>query len=354
MSDSSAPTPPAPPASLGPSQRPPRGRWAPSPSGLLHVGSARTALAAWLSVRSRGGTLVWRLEDLDPPRVVPGAAEAAMADLAWLGLDWDEGLRLDAAGGLAESGRFAPYAQSRRAAVYEAALERLHATGRLFPCRRSRKDLAAVATAPHGAGGSPPYPASLRPRRLAPGWFEALRRAERPGAALRFRVDPGEVAFTDRVHGERRERVDETVGDFVLKRRDGLYAYQLAVVVDDLAMEIDEVVRGVDLLDSTARQLQLFAALGAAAPAWAHVPVVRNAAGEKLNKRDAGLTLASLREAGVAPERLVGHLAWSLGLLDRPGPCRPGDLVAGFAWSQVRREDWVLPEGFAGRLAAER
>src|SRR4051794_21543839 len=139
------------------------GRYAPSPTGMIHAGNARTALAAWLSVRSRGGTFVWRVEDLDGPRVVPGMAEAQMADLAWLGLDWDEGPDV--------GGPFTPYAQSERSAVYEEALRRLAAAGRLFPCRLSRRDLQAMASAPHGAEETP-YPASLRPRELASGWFE--------------------------------------------------------------------------------------------------------------------------------------------------------------------------------------
>jgi glutamyl-tRNA synthetase len=160
------------------------------------------------------------------------------------------------------------------------------------------------------------------------------------------------VVWTDRVYGPRVERVDETVGDFVLKRRDGLYAYQLAVVVDDLAMEIDDVVRGADLLASTARQIQLLEALGGARPAYAHVPLVVNAAGEKLSKRDRGLALCALREAGVAPAALTGWLAWSLGLLDRPEPCRPVDLIPELAWERIRREEVRLPEDLAGLLAA--
>src|SRR3954468_20832220 len=248
---------------------------------MIHAGNARTALAAWLSARSRGGELVWRLEDLDPPRVVPGMAAAQMADLAWLGLDWDEGPDV--------GGPFAPYAQSQRSAVYEEALRRLAAAGRLFPCRLSRKDLQVMASAPHGAEEAP-YPASLRPREIAPGWFEEI-----PDAAIRFRVDERPVAFVDRVQGPITERVDLAVGDFVLRRRDGLWAYQLAVVVDDLAMEIDEVVRGADLLASAARQIQLIQALGGAPPAYAHVPLLLDPAGGKLSKRDDSLTLGSLR-----------------------------------------------------------
>lgn len=295
------------------------------------MGNARTALAAWLSARSRGGAFVWRLEDLDLPRVVPGMAAAQLADLAWLGLDWDEGP--DA------GGPFAPYAQSARSAFYDQALRRLAAAGRLFPCRLSRKDLQALASAPHGAEEAP-YPRSLRPRELQPGWLET----EKPDAAIRFLVHDRPVAFVDRVQGPIVERVDLAVGDFVLRRRDGLWAYQLAVVVDDLAMEIDDVVRGSDLLASTARQIQLIEALGGAPPAYAHVPLMVNARGEKLSKRDQGLTLRSLREAGVKPEAVVGYLAHSLGLLDRPEPCRPADLLSVFAWEKIGRADWVLPE----------
>ena len=307
----------------------PRGRYAPSPTGLIHLGNARTALAAWLSVRSRGGTLVWRLEDLDTPRVVPGMAALQMEDLAWLGLDWDEGPDL--------GGPCAPYEQSHRSVFYEEALERLAAAGRLFPCRRSRKDLQAMASAPHGPEGGAPYPVAFRPQHLDSDWF-----ASRPDAALRFLVHDRPVVWHDRVFGEQAERVDQTVGDFVLKRRDGLYAYQLAVVVDDLAMRIDEVVRGADLLDSTARQVQLIEALDGTPPAWAHVPIVLNAHREKLSKRDQALTLRSLREAGTHPEAVVGQLAASLGIIDRPDPCRPGDLLREFAWEKIGREAWVV------------
>jgi glutamyl-tRNA synthetase len=308
----------------------PRGRYAPSPTGLIHVGNARTALAAWLSARSRGGAFVWRLEDIDRPRVVPGMAEAQMEDLRWLGLDLDE-----------------VHVQSARSEIYEEALRRLVAGGHLFPCRVSRKDLQAMASAPHGAEETP-YPASLRPARLDPDWFAACS-----DAAIRFLVDDRPVSFTDRVYGPITERVDLAVGDFVLKRRDGLYAYQLAVVVDDLAMGIDDVVRGADLLASTARQIQLIRALGGEPPAYAHVPLVVNARGEKLSKRDQGITLRSLRDAGVAPEAVTGYLAFSLGWLDRPEPCRPGGLIPLFSWDRIARADWRLPEDLAGLLASK-
>lgn len=312
-----------------------RGRYAPSPTGRLHVGSARTALAAWLSVHAQGGAFVLRVEDLDGPRTVPGMAEAILDDLAWLGLDWDEGP--------ARGGPYPSYRQSERHAFYEAALARLHMHNRLFPCRRSRKDLLRLATAPHGADGMPPYPASLRPHRLASGWFDAHCNGK-PDAALRFLVNDQPVTFEDRVYGAITEPVHETVGDFVLKRRDGVYAYQLAVVVDDLLMGITEVVRGEDLLASTARQIQLIEALGGTRPAYAHVPLVVNAGGEKLSKRDQGLTVQSLRERGVRPEALVGYLAASLGLIPEPLPCLPADLLRHFAWDRLSKEPWRLPE----------
>ena len=208
-----------------------------------------------------------------------------------------------------------------------------------------------MASAPHGAEEAP-YPASLRPAGLDAGWFERLREEARPDAAIRFRVHDRPVSFVDRVQGPIEERVDLAVGDFVLKRRDGLWAYQLAVVVDDLAMAIDDVVRGADLLASTARQIQLVEALGGTPPAYAHVPLMVNARGEKLSKRDRGLTLRSLREAGVAPEAVAGYLAHSLGLLDRPEPCRPADLVPVFAWERIGRGDWVLPEDLVALLSA--
>ncbi len=323
----------------------PRGRFAPTPSGLLHVGNARTALGSWLSVRARGGNLVWRLEDLDPPRIVAGAADAAAEDLRWLGLDWDEGPEA--------GGPYAPYVQSQRSAVYEAALDRLAAAGRLFPCRYSRLEIERlVSSAPHGKEKGPPYPRELRPSELPGAWLEKLRhQGKEAEAAIRFAVAAEEVCFEDQLFGEQRERVDLAVGDFVLKRRDGLWAYQLAVVADDIAMGIDEVVRGRDLLDSTARQIQLIEALGGNRPAYLHLPLVLNAQGEKLSKRDAGLTLRALREAAIPPERLVGFLAYGLGLLECPRDLSARELLPRYDLSLLRREDFLLPSDLASVLS---
>jgi len=287
-----------------------RGRFAPSPTGAAHLGTARTALVAWLRARQAGGRLVMRIEDLDAPRVVPGASEAMLEDLRWLGLDWDEGPDV--------GGDFGPYAQSERFERYAAALEVLKASGHVYPCTCSRKEIALIASAP-GAPNQEPgeemvYPGTCRDRPTHP---------ER-AASWRFRMD-GYPAFSDAVYGEVR---DGAQGDFVVARADGVFAYQLAVVVDDRDMRITDVVRGQDLLGSTSRQLALFAALGAAPPSYLHVPLVLDASGERLGKRHASLSIAALRDAGRTAEDLIGLLARSLG--QEVGPLRASELVAQF------------------------
>lgn len=311
------------------------GRFAPSPTGPLHLGSALAALAAWASVRSVSGRFIVRVEDLDGPRTVAGATDAQIAALRWLGLDWDEGP--DA------GGSHAPYVQSERSAIYESALARLAADGRLFPCRRSRRDLASLASAPHGADGLPPYPRAWRPATL--GSFDPP-----DAAALRFVVADGETTWTDRIRGPQRESVASTVGDFVLKRRDGLYAYQLAVVVDDLAMGVTEVVRGADLLDSTARQIQLIEALGGTRPTYAHVPLVVAPDGAKLSKRDGALALDALADAGVVPEAVVGWLAFALGQSEALRRRTPSDVAATFDLRRVPTTPVVAPPDLADLL----
>jgi glutamyl-tRNA synthetase len=272
-----------------------RGRFAPSPTGAAHLGTARTALLAWLRARQAGGQFVMRIEDLDGPRVVPGASEAMLEDLRWLGLDWDEGPDV--------GGPLGPYVQSARFDRYAEALERLRASGRVYPCTCSRKEIAQIASAPGGPAQDPGeelmYPGTCRdgpthPDR-EPSW--------------RFRMD-GHPTFTDAVYGEVHESAQ---GDFVVARADGVFAYQLAVVVDDRDMAMTEVVRGHDLLSSTSRQLALFGALGATPPSYLHVPLVLDASGERLGKRHASLSIAALREAGQTPTALIGRMARSLG-----------------------------------------
>ncbi len=242
---------------------------------------------------------------------------AQLDDLRWLGLDWEEGPDL--------GGPYAPYLQSQRQALYADALHRLDARGLLYPCFCSRKEIAAAASAPHGDDDEgPAYPGSciaLTPREL-----ERLGR-ERGTPALRFRTPPGEVRFHDLLQGEIAADPGREVGDFVVRRKDGVAAYQLAVVVDDAAMKISHVLRGADLLSSTARQILLYEALGAEQPLWTHVPLLLGPDGERLAKRHGAVSLRELRARGVPARRVVGWLAATCGLADEVGA---GDLVERF------------------------
>ncbi len=301
-----------------------RGRLAPSPTGPFHLGNSRTALLAWLAARAAGGALVMRVEDLDPPRVRPGMEAGILAALRWLGLGWDEGPDLGGGAG--------PYRQSERGGRYQAALDRLREAGLAYPCFCSRAEIAAAAQAPHGpADDGPRYPGTCRGLSGA----EVARRTAARRPAWRLRVEPGEVRFDDAVHGPRRFEPAAETGDFVVMRADGVAAYQLAVVVDDAAMGITEVVRGDDLLPSTARQLLLYGALGLSAPRFAHAPLLLGEDGQRLAKRSGARSLGELREGGVAPEAVVGWLAQGCGLAPAGTRCRADELVAGFSWARV-------------------
>jgi glutamyl-tRNA synthetase len=262
-----------------------------------------------------------RMEDLDRNRVQEGLAERILEELAWLGIDWDEG---PVVGGPCE-----PYEQWSRLDRYEIALSRLRESGRSYPCFCSRRDIANAASAPQSPGDEIRYPGTCRD--LDPA--EAQSRID-AGArhALRFRVDAGErPCFEDLVHGPWGTKNSESPGDFVISRADGVPAYQLAVVVDDAEMGIDEVVRGDDLLASTARQLLLYEALGWAPPRFGHVPLLLGADGVRLSKRHEGVTVREQRDRGFSAEELVGRLAALLGLRERPEPVAAADLVEGFA-----------------------
>ena len=248
-----------------------RGRFAPSPTGRAHLGTARSALLGWLRARSEGGAFVIRMEDLDAPRVVPGAAQAMLDDLRWLGLDWDEGPDV--------GGPFGPYVQSERIDRYREAVEALSARGHTYPCTCSRKEIAEIASAPHGDEG-PRYPGTCRERPSHP---------ERE-PAIRFRMPEPAPVFDDVLSGP----VALPGDDFVILRKDGAFAYQLACVVDDAAMQITEVLRGEDLLASTPRQLALYRALELPEPRFFHVPLVLGPDGERLAKRHGAITLAEL------------------------------------------------------------
>ena len=301
-----------------------RGRFAPSPSGRMHLGNAWSALLDWLSVRSRGGVMVLRLEDLDPDRCKRPLCDGVEADLRWLGLDWDEG---GSAGGDA-------YYQSQRGAYYQAALDRLRNMDLLYPCFCTRGQLHAP-NAPHRSDGEVIYPGTCR--ELTEREREERAKTRRP--ALRIRVPDREITFTDLLQGTYQENLARDCGDFILRRSDGVFAYQLAVVVDDGLMGINQVVRGSDLLTSTPRQIFLQRLLGYSTPEYCHVPLLCAPDGRRLSKREADLTLDSLRASGVRPEKIVGRLACCAGLIDRPEPISARELIPLFDLSKLPRED---------------
>jgi len=284
-----------------------RGRYAPSPTGDLHLGNLRTALLAWLFARSAGGQFVLRIEDLDQPRVRPGASERMLSDLRWLGLDWDEGPDI--------GGPYTPYTQSQRQEIYRSCLQRLVDNGLIYPCYCSRAEIARAASAPQEDEGSR-YPGTCRhltqeQRRK----HEANNR--RP--SLRFRVDDERiVSFTDVLAGPVEQHVQRALGDFIVCRSDGIFAYQFAVVVDDALMHINQVVRGADLLQSTPRQILLYEALGFPLPTFAHVPLLLDEHGKRFSKRIQSAGLEPLRSAGATPAQVVGQLAAACRLVE-PG-----------------------------------
>jgi glutamyl-tRNA synthetase len=266
-----------------------RGRIAPSPTGYLHLGHARTFWAAYERGLSQHGTLVFRNEDLDPQRSRPEFTMAMMEDLRWLGIEWQEGPDV--------GGPFAPYAQSQRRDLYLAVWRTLLDGGWIYPCSCSRKDLATAPQAPNDEG-EPVYPGTCR-------WRLGESALTPAGANWRFRVPDGErICFTDLLQGEQEYTAGRDFGDFLVWRRDDVPAYQLAVVADDQAMQITEVVRGADLLVSTARQILLMRALRVNPPVWAHCGLVRDANGQRLAKRHDSLSLRALRQSGLSPQQV--------------------------------------------------
>jgi glutamyl-tRNA synthetase len=306
-----------------------RGRLAPSPTGELHLGNARTSLLAWLQVRAAGGTLVMRVEDIDPGRSRPELIEHQLEDLRWLGIDWDEGPDV--------GGPHRPYLQSRRAEHYTAALHELQRQNRLFACVCSRRDIASASSAPHPVDEEGPrYPGFCRERALPPQGDRSV--------ALRFRVPSEPVCFQDLVHGRMTISLEQSGGDFVVRRKDGVPAYQLAVVVDDAAMGITHVLRGADLLISTARQILLYEAMGEEPPVWAHVPLLLGPDGQRLSKRHGSVSIREIRAAGMSPEQVIGWLAWTCGLADDARPIPAPELIPRFSPDRLPVEPTIASE----------
>ncbi len=271
-----------------------RGRVAPTPTGYLHAGHAATFWTAFCRARSAGGKLVLRVEDLDSVRCRPEYVAAAEEDLRWLGIRWDEGPEL--------GGSFQPYVQSQRMCWYREAWDRLHSAGYLYPCMRTRRDVETSPMAPHGEEQI--FPPAWRPSSDLAGEYSSPE-----GVNWRFRVPDGQqIEFHDGRCGKYSAVAGRDFGDFLVWRKDGVPSYELAVVVDDIAMKISEVVRGEDLLLSTCRQLLLYEALQCAAPAFFHCPLILDSDGKRLAKRDAARTIQTLRSKGVSPEELLNQL----------------------------------------------
>lgn len=312
----------------------PRGRFAPSPSGQLHMGNLFCALVSWLSVKKQGGEWVLRIEDLDPDRSYPAHVESCLDTLRWVGLCWDEGP--------GTGGPCGPYFQHARTALYQEAFEKLKKAGLVYPCFCSRAALHA-ASAPHLADGSVIYGgacAALTPP-------EVLEKQKKRRPAFRLRVPEETVGFCDGVYGEAAQQLARECGDFILRRSDGVFAYQLAVTVDDALMGITEVVRGRDLLSSTPRQLYLYRLLGYPPPRFYHIPLLTDENGLRLAKRDGALSVPSLKKRFETPEKLLGALAVAAKIIDRPDALSCGELLQEFSWQKLPREDVRLPSVFS-------
>ena len=305
------------------------GRFAPSPSGYMHMGNLLAMLLAWLDVRARNGRMIFRMEDLDPARSKREYIGTITDDLRWLGLDWDEGYPDPA------------YAQSNRKALYEEAFRALEERGLVYPCYCTRAERLAAASAPHPGEES-------ADRRCRCAELTARERAaleaggRRP--AWKLRAPDETVTVCDGHYGKVTQNLARDVGDFIIRRRDGVYAYQLAVTADDISMGVTRVVRGRDLLDSAPRQAFLTRILGGTPPSYCHAPLLTDGGG-KLSKRLGSLSTQILRRE-MAPEALVGRLAFLCGLLDREEPVAARELVPHFSWDRVTKDDIPLSSAF--------
>lgn len=297
-----------------------KGRFAPSPSGRMHLGNVCSALVSWLSARSADDAFSLRLEDLDDRCQSAENARLIVDDLTWLGIDWDEQLT-----------------QTARIPAYQSAFETLCARDHVYPCFCSRADLHA-ASAPHASDGTPLYAGTCRS--LTPQQVAQKSRVRQP--AYRIEVPDKTIEFTDGHLGLVRQTLAEQCGDFVLRRSDGVFAYQLVCVVDDALTGCTQVVRGDDLLSSTPRQLFLYEQLGFMPPRFFHHPMLLSPEGRRLSKRDRDLDVGQLRKHHAMPEKLVGRLAFMLGIIEQPEPCRPDELIGEFSWAKLPSHDLVV------------
>ena len=299
-----------------------KGRFAPSPTGRMHLGNVYAALLSWLSAKSQNGAWVLRIEDIDPQRSHQKYADQLMADLEWLGLTWDEG----------------PFYQSQRGAIYEEYLEKLHTLGLTYPCYCTRADIMATQ-APHESDGRIVYKGTCRPA-IIPASVSDGSPSSLP-AATRLFVPDTALSFTDGHYGAQSVNLATHCGDFILRRKDGAWAYQLAVVVDDALMGITEVVRGRDLLLSASQQLYLYDILSLNAPDFIHFPLLCNAAGQRLSKRDKSLDMGELRQS-FTPEQIIGKIAHFAGQIDRTEPMNAQELLKIFEWNKVPLQDTII------------
>lgn len=294
------------------------GRFAPSPSGRMHLGNALSAMLAWLSAKSRGGEIVLRIEDLDPARSRTEYAELIQQDFLWLGLSWERQSQN----------------QSQRSRIYNEILEDFRAKGLVYPCYCSRGELHA-ASAPHASDGRVIYGGTCR------NLTEAERREKTKAPAWRLNMPEEEISFLDGLQGHQSMNLQRENGDIIVRRADGVAAYQLAVVVDDAAAGVTEVVRGRDLLTSTPTQIYLYGLLGKPVPEFYHVPMLLAPDGRRLSKRDGDLDFSAMREK-YTPQQVVGLLAWLCGLIPRWEPVSAQELVPEFSWDKIRPQDITL------------
>ena len=309
----------------------PTGRFAPSPTGRMHLGNVFSALMSWLSVKSRGGQWILRIEDLDPQRSKPEYARQIEDDLLWLGLTWD-------AGGTASG----EYVQSNRSAYYQREFDKLQSLGLLYPCYCSRTDIMATQ-APHESDGRVIYRGTCRPdgSEEKEMWLKQRAAACPHAPSVRICVPDETISFTDGHYGLQSTNLTRQCGDFIIRRADGAWAYQLAVVTDDALMHVTEVVRGRDLLLSVAQQLFLYRTLGYPVPSFCHLPLLCNESGQRLSKRDASMHLGVLREKYSA-QQLIGLLAHCAGLIDRPAPLSAEELLPYFDWNKIPTDDITI------------